>query len=183
MRRMVEAGAIDQGDAFGAFYEQEMIDRRFGKRGEPQHDIGGEAALRDRKFRPPQMRRRTGRGEDVVDQGEMQHFLQRDLAQGTAPAIDRRQFFRRDALFGAALQAPHGVEVGAHDAVLEFRRLGEEIKEFLAILDDNGFVHRWPASSSGCGTRSVPQAGREGKAQTAGYSPDNSRRRRSSSSE
>jgi hypothetical protein len=70
----------------------------------------------------------------------MQHLLERHLAQRAPPALDRRQLGRRHALADVALQRPDRIEVAAHGGMLEFRRLGEQVVELLAVLDDDVLV-------------------------------------------
>ena len=81
MRLVIEAGAVDDVDALGALDIHKVIDGRLVEGRQFHHHVGGKAARPDRKIGPPQMRRGADGSQNVVDQREMQHLLQGDLAQ------------------------------------------------------------------------------------------------------
>src|SRR4029077_16257986 len=58
-------------------------------------------------------------------------------------------FFRRVSFVGGLLQAERGVQVLAHDPVLELRGLAEHVEQRLAVLDDERLFRRRQAAPSG----------------------------------
>ena len=64
---------------------------------------------------------------------EVPHLLDRDIEQHAAPAAHRRRLGGIQALPLAVLQAEGGVQVGAHEVVLELGGLVQAVDEDLAL--------------------------------------------------
>jgi len=137
VRRVAEAGAIGNQKPLGSLDVHEVIERRLAEGRERHQDTGRKVAGPDRERRSPQMRCRPDRREQVIHQRQVQHFLERDLRQRTAPALDRRQFGRRHVFVQAALERPLGVQIRTHDRVLELGRFAQQVDELFAVLDDD----------------------------------------------
>ena len=67
----------------------------------------------------------------------MQHLLDGDAGQQLLPAADRCGLLGCQALIGIGLEAEAGIQVLAHDQVLDLRRLGKQVPKMLAVLDNN----------------------------------------------
>src|ERR1051326_7989375 len=102
MCRMVESRAIEHLDPFRPLDVDEVVDGCCAEWREANYHVCRKPPGMYRKLRPPQMWRGAGGSEDVVHEGEMQHFLERHLAQGAPPAFDRLELLRRHALVGGA---------------------------------------------------------------------------------
>ncbi len=135
--RVAEAGAVRDVEALGPLDEHEVVERGVAERHQRHDDVGGKVTRAHRERGTPQVRRGADRGEQVVHQRQVQHFLQRHPPERAAPALDRRQLGRRHALARVALQRPLRVQVRAHHRVLELRGLAQQVDEFFAILDDD----------------------------------------------
>ena len=133
--RMDELGRVAEFLALGPLEKDEMIEHAAREAGELDDDAGGMVAGRDREIRPRQMRAGADRHHQVAGQRQVGHLLDGDRGDGVAPALDRRRLLRRQAVALAALEAPRGVEVAAHQVVLDRRGLGEQIDQLLARLD------------------------------------------------
>ncbi len=119
-----------------------MGQRRLAERQQVQLHAGREVIRALREVRPGEGERGPDRGHHVADQGQVQHFLDGDPAQDLVPARDSSRLPLREALVGVALQAEVGVQVLAHDHVLELRRLGQQVPQVLPMLDDDpGLCH------------------------------------------
>ena len=88
------------------------------------------------------VRRRADGGEEVVDERPVQHLLGGDGEDDRAPPFDRVEVLGSERLVGFGLDAEGGVEVLAHQPVLELRRLAEQVRQRLAVLDDDGWFRR-----------------------------------------
>src|SRR5439155_495179 len=75
-------------------------------------------------------------------------WLRGDVEDVLAPALDRLGFGGGQALVGGLLQAERGVQVPAHDPVLELRGLAEHVDQRLAVLDDERRLGRSLAAPS-----------------------------------
>lgn len=89
------------------------------------------------------MRPSADRDRQVRDDNKMSHFLDGDGDDRLAPSLQRIALGVGDALFATPSQAERGIEVAAHQRVLDLRGLGEEVQELLARTDvDFGFRTR-----------------------------------------
>ena len=88
----------------------------------------------------------------------MQHLLAGDGEDHPAPALDGLELVGPKTGTRGALEAERGVEVLAHQGVLELGSLGEQIGQLLAALHDDGRLsrHRRKVSPDArlCGSRS-----------------------------
>jgi hypothetical protein len=66
---------------------------------------------------------------------QMQHLLLDDLDEGRLPGLHPGQLLRRKALVGAPLEGELGVQVFAHETVLELADFTEEIDKLFPALD------------------------------------------------
>jgi len=88
-----------------------------------------------REVRPRQRRRGPDRGHDVHDQREVQHLLDRDAGHGLLPSRDRVGLPGGQTLVRVSLKAEAGIQVLAHDHVLDLRRLDQQAPQLLTVLD------------------------------------------------
>src|SRR6185437_10999785 len=75
---------------------------------------------------------------DVPHRQQVPHLLDRDIEQHAAPAAYRRRLGRIQALPLAVLQAEGGIQVGAHEVVLELGGLVQAVDEDLALRQGRG---------------------------------------------
>jgi hypothetical protein len=72
----------------------------------------------------------------------VQHLVHGDAQERSPPARDRRRLVVRQPVTRTALEAVGREEVAAQDAVLDLRRLREQIGELLTMMgDDRRFSH------------------------------------------
>ena len=128
--------------ALGTLEEQEVAQRPLAERHQGQLHPGRVALRLMRHVRPGHVWRRTHGGEDVVDQCPVEHLLGRHAEHDRTPSLHRLDVFGRHRRVGRGLQAECRVEVLAHQPVLELGRLAQQIRESLAILDDDGWFRR-----------------------------------------
>ena len=86
---------------------------------------------------PAHERGRAHGGEQVLDQGPVEHLLGRDAQDRRPPPLHRLELVLAQPGPGLRLEAEGGVQVLAHEPVLELGRLAEEVGELLAVLDDD----------------------------------------------
>jgi hypothetical protein len=72
------------------------------------------------------------RRSDVPYRDEVAHLVDRDIEDRAAPACDRFGFRRGKAFAFTVLQAEGGVEIGAHQILLELRGFVERMQNLLA---------------------------------------------------
>ena len=114
-----------------------MPERGLGERQELHPDSGRIGVRRQREVRPAQRRRRADGREQVLDQGQVEHLLLGDVDELAAPAPDRLELGRGQALVVAVLHRKRRVQVLAHHELLERGRLAERVDERLAVLEDH----------------------------------------------
>jgi len=95
------------------------------------------------------VRGRADGRQQVLHQRQVQHLLRGDVEDVLAPSSDRLFFAGGEALAGGLLQAERGVQVLAHDPVLELRGLAEHVDQRLAVLDDERRFRRRQAAPCG----------------------------------
>ena len=105
------------------------------QRSQADDEAGGMVAGRHREILAPEMWRRADAHQEVVDGREVGHLFHGHAADFLAPAVDGFQLGRRDGFARGLLQTPAGVQVSAHQAVLDFGRFGQQIDELLAVVD------------------------------------------------
>ena len=86
------------------------------------------------KFAAAKARRAAQRGGDVPHRRQMPHLLDRHLDQLAAPAAHGGDFLRAQALGLAVLETEGRIQVGAHQVVLELRRLVQRMQDLFATL-------------------------------------------------
>jgi hypothetical protein len=133
--RVEEFRGVAEFLALGALEKDEMVEDAAREAGQFDDDAGGMVAGRDGEVRPRQMRAGTDRHHQVAGEGQVGHLLDGDRGDGIAPALDRRCLLGCKPVALAALEAPGGVEIAAHEVVLDGRSLGEQIDQLLARLD------------------------------------------------
>jgi hypothetical protein len=89
---------------------------------------------RHREVRAGQARRRPHGGQQVLDDGEVEHLLLADRQQGLPPALHRRELLRRQALVHLLLERVRRELVLEHDQVLQLGRLAERVDQRLPVL-------------------------------------------------
>ena len=109
-----------------------------------------------REVRPGEARGGADRRQEVLDERQVEHLLRADLEQRLAPALDRDELLRRQALADVLLERERGEQVLEHDQVLELRGLAERVDQRLAVLEATGVrVTRPPADLQHAGQRPV----------------------------
>ena len=141
--------AVPQVVALGPLEENEMIEHGAREAGQFDDHAGRMIAGRDRKVRPRKMRCGADRDEQIARQRQVGHLLDGDRGDRAGPALRGLGLRRREAIAFVALQAPGGVEIAAHQIVLDRRGFGEEVDQLLAGLDpDLGFFRHFPLAPS-----------------------------------
>ena len=118
-----------------------MLDRRRRERLKADHKTRRVRPCVDRERRAVQMRRRAERVHQVADQREVRHLLHRHRRDGAAPAGDRIALRGRPSGI-VSLQAERGVEITAHQVVLDLRRFVQPVQQLFAARWVRGGVHR-----------------------------------------
>jgi hypothetical protein len=149
VRERGHPGGVLEVHALGALEEHEVAQRLLAERHQRQVHAGRVVAGGLREVRPGQVRGRTGGGQQVLHQRQVQHLLRADMEDVLAPALDRLRLGGGEALVGGLLQAEGRVQVLAHDPVLELRGLAEHVEQRLAVLDDERFLGRGQAAPRG----------------------------------
>ena len=126
---------VVQVHALRSLQEHEVLERGLAERQQRQVHAGRVVGGGMREVRPGQVRGAADGGQQVLHQGQVQHLLGGDVADVLAPALDRLRLFGAQALGFGLLQRERGVQVLAHDAVLEFGRLAQHVVQRLAVLD------------------------------------------------
>ena len=132
--------------AFWSLQEGEMTERGLTERQELDPDAGWVGIGGHREVRPRQARRGPHRGEQVLDEREVEHLLRADLEQRRPPATDGRQRVFGQAFLGPLLEREGREEVLEHHQVLELRGLAKGVDERLAMLEAAGVRIVRPAS-------------------------------------
>ena len=78
------------------------------------------------------MRSAADGGRQVGDHQQVPHFLHRDLHDRVAPGLHRFRLIWAQPILIAGLQAEGGVEIAAHQRVLDLRGLGEQMEQLFA---------------------------------------------------
>jgi hypothetical protein len=68
----------------------------------------------------------------------VEHLLGGDRQDDAPPALDRLELLLGQARPHLCPEAEGGVEVLAHGQLLDLGRLAEEVRQLLAVLDDDG---------------------------------------------
>ncbi len=160
-------GAAERGRAvgvlevhpLGAFEEHEVAQGRLPERDKRQVHAGRVGARGLGKVRPGQVRGRAHGGQHVLHQGQVQHLLGGHVGDRGAPALDGLVLLGGEPLLLRLLQAEGGVQVLAHDAVLELGRLAQHVDQRLAMLDHERGLGRSQAASAGDHLREPPARG------------------------
>ena len=126
---------VVQVHALRALQEHEVLERGLAERQQRQVHAGRVVGGGMREVRPGQVRGAADGGQQVLHQGQVQHLLGGDVADVLAPALDRLRFLGAQALVLGLLQRERGVQVLAHDAVLELGGLAQHVVQRLAVLD------------------------------------------------
>ena len=160
-----EPVAVVQVHALGTLEEHEVPQRLLPERQQGQVHPGGIVTGRVGKVRPGQVRRGTDRGQQVLHQRQVQHFLRGDVRDDLAPAPGGGHFFGREALALILLEGERREQVLAHDAVLQFGGLAQHVDERLAVLDHERCLRRGQAAPGGDDLRepSALGGGRRGR--------------------
>ena len=108
-------------------------------------DAGGIRIRRHREVRAGESRRGADGRQQVLDEREMEHLLRADLEQRLPPSGDRRQRFRRQALFFPLLERESCEEVLEHHEVLQLGGLADGVDQGLPVLDAAGMCVVDPA--------------------------------------
>src|SRR5918994_2576846 len=86
--------------------------------------------------------------EEVVDDGEMAHFLHCHVEDDPSPLRDGRGLPLGQPLLATAFEAEGGIQVRAQDIVLQLGSLRKEVDQGFASLGiRNRWHHRWLSSS------------------------------------
>ena len=128
--------------ALGTLEEEEVAQRSLAEGHEGELHTRRVALGLVRHVRAGDVGRRTDGGEEVVDERPVEHLLGGDAEHHRAPPLDRLEVLGRERVVGRRLQAERGVEVLAHQPVLELGGLAEQVRERLAVLDDDGWFRR-----------------------------------------
>jgi hypothetical protein len=136
-QRRLEARAVEQIHAFGALEIDEVIERRPIEGREGDHYAGRVIAGGHGEVRALEVRRRADGREQVGDEREVQHLVDCDVDDGRAPPGHRSALVCAKRAFRALFQAVRGVEVRAHEPVLDLRRLGEQVGELFSLVGDD----------------------------------------------
>ena len=160
-----EPVAVVQVHALGTLEEHEVPQRLLPERQQRQVNPGGIVAGRVGEVRPGQVRRGADRGQQVLHQRQVQHFLRGDVRDDLAPAPGGGQFFGREALALVLLEGERREQVLAHDAVLQFCGLAQHVDQRLAVLDHERCLRRGQAAAGGDDLRqpSALGGGRRGR--------------------
>jgi hypothetical protein len=100
-------------------------------------------------WRPGQVRGAADGGQQVLHQGQVQHLLRGDVGYALTPSLDGFGFFGAEVLGFGLLQRERGVQVLAHDAVLEFGGLAQHVVQRFAVLDYQRGLGRGQAAARG----------------------------------
>jgi len=119
----------------------EVLQRLFVKRGQLHHDPGGEKPRIERKVLAPEARLTGNTGRDVPHRHQVAHFIDGDIDDRPPPALYGFGLLGAQAFRFAVLQREGGVEVGAHQIVLELRRLLERVDQLFVGRRQYGSVH------------------------------------------
>jgi hypothetical protein len=126
--------------AFRPLDVEESLQRPFAERRQGQLDLGlvggalGKVVATETR-RPPEG------CEQVVDQGQMDHLLLRDLVDRSLPPRHDGHLRGRQPRSGVGPQAKRRVQIGAAGGMLELGRLSQQVQQLLAALDDQ--LVRW----------------------------------------
>jgi hypothetical protein len=74
-------------------------------------------------------------GQEIANGSKMKHLFNGNTAKQSAPLAYLSKLGIRDAFIRTGLQAERGEQIAAHHAVLDFRRLGEEVDQLRPVLD------------------------------------------------
>ena len=153
--RLEPLGILDV-EPLGPFEEGEMPERGFPEGQQLDPDTRRVAVGGHREVWAGEPGPGTDGRQEVLDEREVEHLLLADLQQRVAPALDRLERLRRDALADALLEREGREQVLEHDEVLELGRLPERVDERLAILERAAFAARLPpADRQDVGQRSL----------------------------
>src|SRR5581483_1781457 len=132
-----EAFAVGHVHAFGSFEIHEVLHGRVAEWEQPQLDTRRIALGLMGHVRPADVWRRSHGGQQVLDEGPVQHLLGRDGEDDRPPSLDGLELFSRQSRPPLGPEAEGGEEVLRHEAVLELGRLRQQIRELLAVLDND----------------------------------------------
>ena len=127
-----EGGAVLSFHPLRSFKEDEVLERLGVEAGEPHGHARREVARRDRECGTAEMRPAPDRHRQVGDDHEVPHLLDRNVDDRRAPALQRLSLALGHAKLTGALQAEGRVEVAAHQRVLDFSRLRQQMQQLLA---------------------------------------------------
>ena len=126
-----EALASGSVGAVGPLEVDEVLQHRFAERRELDDDAGRQVAGVEREVAAPEARRAAERRSDVPHRREVPHLLDRDVERSTcrqAAAVAGSP--RPDARPSSAVaQAERGVQVRAHQVVLELGGFVERVQD------------------------------------------------------
>ena len=144
----IEAVGVPKLDALGTLEEEEVAQGPLAEGHEGELHPGRVPLRLVGHVRPGDVRRRPhGRDSRLLTRAQC------SISWAATPRITERhrstvvEVLGRERLVGLGLQAEGGVEVLAHQPVLELRRLAQQVGERLAILDDDGWFRRHCAAS------------------------------------
>lgn len=125
------ARAIGNGCVMRAFEKLEMCHGVARERLQANDEAGRVGPRLDRKHRPPEMRLAADRLHQVGNQGQVSHLFHGHADDHAAPARDCGGLVGAPARI-RQLQAERGIEVAAHQVVLDLRRLVKGIEQLLS---------------------------------------------------
>jgi hypothetical protein len=121
-----------------------VLQRRLTEREQP-HLHARRIALRlMRHVGPADVRGGTDGREQVLDHGPVQHLLSGDAENHSAPPLDGCKLIGPQPRACRAFEAERGVEVLAHQAMLELGRQAQQVGQLLAVShhDDRLCPHK-----------------------------------------
>jgi hypothetical protein len=102
----------------------------------------GIVTRRHRKVRSRKVWTTADADAKVCDQEEMQHLLGRHRQNDFTPPLDSLPFLNSQPRLSGALEAEAGIQVTAHQCVLDLRGLCEQMKKLLSGSTDDVGVGR-----------------------------------------
>jgi hypothetical protein len=117
-----------------------MPQRLLPERQQGQLHAGRIVVSRLRQVGPGQVGRGADGRQQVVHQRQMEHLLGGHVRDARPPALNRSELVAGQAL--ALLEGERGIQILAHDAVLELGRLAQHVDERLSVLDDERRLRR-----------------------------------------
>ena len=115
-----------------------MLQRRLAERQQPHLYPGQVPPRLMRHVRPAHIRGRPDRGEQILNQGPMQHFLPGDAEDHPPPPLDRSKLTSPYSRTRRALKTERRVQVLAHQAMLKLGSQGQKIGQLLAVPHHDG---------------------------------------------